>query len=88
MALFAVTYDLMKGKDYQTLWDELERLGGHKALASFYLLDLNNTASEVRDHLRQYIDDDDKLMVVEFVGKPAFTKANAGTNKWIEEHCD
>ena len=87
MANFAITYDLIKRKDYQTLWDELERLGAHKALNSFYLLSIDNSAQVVKDHLAQYIDDDDKLMVVKFTGNPAFTKAHAGTNKWIEENC-
>lgn len=85
MALFAITYDLMKGKDYPKLREEMERLGAHKALASFYLANLaTDDPAVVRDHLKKFIDDDDKLMVVRFVGKPAFTKANAGTNAWVD----
>ena len=36
MAVFIVTYDLNKNKDYETLWEELKRLDGHKAALSFY----------------------------------------------------
>lgn len=86
MALFCISYDLIKGKDYEKLWDELDRLGGHKALESFYLIDLNNTASEVRDHLKGYVDSDDMLMVIEFSKKPAFIKAKPGTNDWLNKH--
>jgi hypothetical protein len=83
MALFAVNYDLVKQKDYQPLWDELARLGAHKALLSMYLVNLDNTAQEVVDHLARYIDNDDRLMVIEFSKKPVFTKALKGTNDWI-----
>jgi hypothetical protein len=67
-----------------SLWDELDRLGGHKALESFYLITLKNTATQVRDHLKGFVDEDDMLMVIEFFKKPAFIKARAGTNKWSE----
>jgi hypothetical protein len=30
MTFFVVSYDLKKNKDYQTLWDEMARLKGHK----------------------------------------------------------
>ncbi|WP_370338349.1 CRISPR-associated protein Cas2 [Parvularcula marina] len=86
MALFAITYDLVERKDYQSLWDEFDRLGGHKALNSFYLISLNNNRQEVVDHFAEYIDEDDRLMVIEFNQKPKFTKALKGTNAWIDRH--
>lgn len=87
MALFAVTYDLIKRKDYPKLWEEFERLGAHKPVRSLYLLNANNTATEVRDHFEQFIDDDDRLFVIEFGKKPKHHKALKGTNDWINEHC-
>lgn len=88
MGLFAISYDLIKRKDYPELWTELERIGAHKALESFYLANLTtDDPAVVRDHLKPYIDNDDMLMVVRFVGRPAFVKAKAGTNKWIEANC-
>jgi len=85
MAYFAITYDLIKRKDYSTLWEEMESLNAHKAMNSFYLLEVNNTATQIKDHLKNFTDADDKLMVVEFSKKPTFTKANAGTNDWLNE---
>lgn len=84
MAFFAVSYDLVKRKDYQTLWDEFKRLNAHKCLRSMYLLDANNTAEEVKDHLKTFIDNDDQLIVVEFSDKPFHHKAFTGTNNWIK----
>lgn len=86
MALFVVSYDLVKRKDYQTLWDAFSELGGQKVLNSMYLIELNNTAQEVVDHFSQYIDDDDRIMAIEFSKKPKFTKALSGTNAWINKH--
>ena len=77
MGLFVVSYDLRKKKDYQALWDEMERLGGHKPLLSVYYLDVDvESASALRDHLSEFIDDDDHLIVVPFTQKPAHQKAN------------
>lgn len=86
MALFVVSYDLVKRKDYQTLWDEFTRLGGQKVLDSMYLIELDNTSQEVVKHFSQYVDDDDRLMAIEFSEKPRFTKALVGTRAWINKH--
>lgn len=86
MALFVVSYDLIKLKDYATLIQELERLGGHRPTLSTWFVSLNSTASEVRAHLAGFVDEDDQLIVVEFSEKPAFTKARSGTNDWIARH--
>ena len=84
MAKFLVTYDLIKDKNYKLLADELERLEGHKALLSVWLLDLTNTTTEVRQHLGGFVDDDDKLFVAEMTVKPSFTKAFKGTSAWLD----
>ena len=84
MTVFVLTYDLMGRKDYQSLWGELERLGGHRALASFWLLNLNNTAAEVHDHFQRFLDSDDKLWVSALTQHYKYSNANPGTNAWIE----
>ena len=86
MALFVISYDLRKNKDYQALWDEMERLEAFKPLESVYLVDLNNSASEVRDHFKGFIDGDDGLLVIEFDTKPAAFKCKQGTAKWIADY--
>ena len=86
MALFTVTYDLIKNKDYDALIGALEDLDTVKVQLSQWLLSANNTAMEVKDHLAQYVDDDDKLMVIEFSKRPQFTKAIKGTNDWLNKH--
>lgn len=67
MKIFFVDYDLRGDRDYQTLYDELNRLHGIRVLESLWSLKLNdNTDCElVRDHLKQFIDSDDGIIVSE-----------------------
>lgn len=85
MAEFAITYDLNKQKNYKALWDELDRLGGHKSARSFYFLDLTaESAKEVRDHFVQFIDNDDILVVVKVLERPATHRPFKGTTAWLD----
>lgn len=84
MANFAVKYQLNEAKDYPKLWEEMERLGGHKVLRSFYFLDVQATAKELRDHLMGYVDQDDAIVVVPMLEKPFTKKAFQGTQAWID----
>lgn len=87
MPLFVVSYDLNRNKDYPQLWDEMSRLGGHRPLESVYFLNVDSqNASELRDHLARFIDEDDQLIVVEFDKKPAHQRARKGTNDWIRDN--
>lgn len=65
MALFFLSYDLRKQRNYQTLYDELNRLKGIRVLESVWSLKLadNNTCANVRDHFQKFIDGDDGIIV-------------------------
>ncbi|MFO6462819.1 hypothetical protein ACK8OR_00380 [Jannaschia sp. KMU-145] len=84
MSLFAVTYDLVAAKDYGSLIDRLKELDTVRVQDSQWLLYAENTAKEVKDHLAEYIDSDDRLMVIEFNKRPAYTLALKGTNAWLD----
>lgn len=87
MPLYVVSYDLNKNKDYQKLWDELERLGGHKPLESVYFVDVNSSnAAALVAHLKDFIDNDDQLIAVEFDHSPGTFRAKSGTKKWLDKH--
>jgi CRISPR/Cas system-associated endoribonuclease Cas2 len=82
---YLVSYDLMKNKDYKRLTDELVRLDAHKALLSVWLLNLmDERASDVRDHLKRFVDEDDKLFVAEITKNAAGWMAFEGTAAWIK----
>lgn len=66
MALYFLEYDLRKQKDYQKLYDELEKFDAVRMLASSWCFNrINTTAAGLRDHFQQFIDDDDGLFVSE-----------------------
>ena len=69
MKVFFVDYDLRGDRDYQTLYDELNRLHGIRVLESLWSLKLNDntTCVSLRDHLMQFIDSDDGIIVSEVV---------------------
>jgi hypothetical protein len=67
MAVFVVSYDLnAPGQNYQPLIDALEAVPHCHPLKSFWLVDVEQTAIEVRDALLSYMDSNDSLAVIEF----------------------
>jgi hypothetical protein len=66
MALYFLSYDLRKQRNYQTLYDELKKFQAVRFLESDWAFKrINTTAAGLRDHFRQFIDADDGLMVSE-----------------------
>jgi len=84
MTTYTVAYDLVKRKDYQSLYDELERLGGHRTQESYWLVNVNNTAKELKDHLASFVDQDDRLWVSELTKNHTYKNALKGTNGWLK----
>ncbi|WP_306257253.1 CRISPR-associated protein Cas2 [Pararhizobium sp. IMCC21322] len=85
MTTYVFTYDLIKQKDYPKLWDELKRLEAHRALNSFWLIDVDSTAKELGEHLRGFVDDDDRTWVSELTNKRSYLAKN-GTNDWLSSN--
>jgi hypothetical protein len=86
MTDYALAYDLVKEQsshDYEPLWAELKRLGGHRTEYSLWLINVNNTAKETCDQLRNYLDKDDRLWGLELTENHYFANATDGTNDWI-----
>ncbi len=74
MKRYLISYDLdQPGQDYTRLISEIERLGGVKILYSEWSLKTTYSAVQVRDHLRQFIDGNDKLLVLGVTGEAAWT---------------
>lgn len=87
MATFTISYDLIKRKDYQTLWNELGRLGAHRTQASYWLVNVNlKTAKELHDHLKHFVDADDSIWVSELTKNHWYSNARGGTNHWIKSN--
>lgn len=66
MSLYFLNYDLRKKRDYQKLYDELEKLKAVRILESLWCFNrLNTSAKELRDYFTNFIDGDDGLCVSE-----------------------
>ena len=64
MALFFLSYDLRNGRDYQKLYDELEKFNAVRMLESCWCFKrININAKGLRDYFTQFIDSDDGLLV-------------------------
>jgi CRISPR/Cas system-associated endoribonuclease Cas2 len=88
MGLFVISYDLNRTKNYQRVYDEMDRLGGHRALESVFLVNLNqDDPNSVLAHFRRFVDDDDTLIVVRFHEAPALFRCRQGTVAWINANC-
>lgn len=73
MALYFLTYDLRKSRNYQILYDELNNFGAVRILESTWCFTrLNTSAKKLRDHFKKYIDSSDALIVSEVTDWASF----------------
>ena len=64
MALYFISYDLRNGKDYQKLYDELNKINAVRMLESCWCFKRFNTDSKnIRDYFKEFIDRDDGLLI-------------------------
>lgn len=89
MNTLLIGYDLNEaGQDYKTLIDEIKELSGGTwwhHLDSTWLIRCELTAKQVRDHLKQFIDKNDELLVINVT---ADNWAGVGFEKydWLHKH--
>ncbi len=67
---YIISYDLVApGRNYQPLYTELEKLGGKRVLLSQWAINSTGTSAvEIRDHLKTFMDANDRLLVTELDG--------------------
>lgn len=73
MARFIISYDLMKGKDYKKITDELVRLGACRVLFSVWVLQSPMSCKALADHLEAFLDLDDRMVVFEATRTSVYT---------------
>ena len=68
MALYFLSYDLRKERDYKKLYDELSSFNAVRVLKSTWCFNrINTSATKLRDHFKSFIDSNDGLLVDESV---------------------
>jgi hypothetical protein len=72
---YLVSYDLDRpDRDYSKFMHEIARIGGVRILYAGWLVKCNISGVRLRDHLSNFIDADDRLVVLGLNGEAAWTK--------------
>ena len=87
MNSYLISYDLMApSKDYPSLISAIKKYGTYaKVLESFWIIKSNQSSSKIRDNLKSYIDENDKLFVAELTGKAAWFNVMC-SNDWLKNN--
>ena len=88
---FLVSYDLNKGEtssEYQRLIKEIKALGTWaKPLESTWFVVSESSASSIRDHLTQFIDGNDEILVMDVTDDNWASRGlNSDVVQWMKSH--
>ncbi len=75
LKLYLVSCDLMQAGDYASFQDRLRTLGARRILERQWALRSTHTAAELKDVLREFLDDRDRIVVTEVGGEWASRRA-------------
>lgn len=81
MALYFITYDLRGERDYKTLYEELSKFGALRMFESSWCFTrYNTTARNLRDYFKQFVDNNDGLVISQIAENESFIHQWAGYN--------
>lgn len=89
MTVYMVGYDLNKaGKNYEGLIEKIKELanGYWHHLDSTWLINSIQTAEQIRNALKPFLDADDELLVCVVSAPGAWHGINAAGSKWLHEN--
>lgn len=86
MACYIISYDLIKERNYDALYDALKSYRTWaKITESTWAVVTDKSATEVREHLLKFIDGDDRLFVVKSGVESAWQNARC-SNEWLKKN--
>lgn len=88
MNTYIITYDLSDpGQDYNALIERIEGYGTWaKIQQSVWLIVTSDTATEITDCLKQYLDENDKLFVAKVSAPAAWFGYQQSVTDWLIKH--
>ena len=88
MKTYLIGYDLNEeDQDYDTLIEKIKEIGNWwHCLDSTWIVKCDNTAVEIRNFLKQFIDTNDKLLVVHLSGEAAWTGFSDECSQWLKNN--
>jgi hypothetical protein len=89
MAIYMIGYDLhpVKGENYDGLFAALEAMGtGYwDCLDSTWLITTEKTPAQIRNEIKQYLKDNDRLLVMRYGDGAAWFGFKDGCQTWLED---
>lgn len=63
---YFLSYDLINTRDYQKLYDELDKFKAKRVLESVWCFKYDaDNSKNLREHFRNFIDRDDRLLIIQ-----------------------
>jgi len=86
MKIYSINYDLRKHRDYDSLYQAIKSYGTYAhVLESVWMIVTERTSAQIRDHLKQYMDRDDGLMVSQSTGEAAWMNLSDDVSRWLKQ---
>ncbi|GKW30899.1 CRISPR-associated endonuclease Cas2 [Pectobacterium brasiliense] len=87
MARYIVTYDLVNRKDYAPLIERIKkyRKWAHP-LESVWIIITSDSSNQVRNTLKEFIDSDDKLLVMKTTRGASWSGLSNSVSEWIKNN--
>ncbi|WP_234942248.1 hypothetical protein [Enterobacter hormaechei] len=87
MPRYIVTYDLVNRRDYSPLIDKIKSYRGWAhPLESVWIIITNETPSQVRDSLSEFLSGDDKLLVMKTAQGASWVGLGGAVSEWIKNN--
>ncbi len=87
MSTFIITYDLISDKDYSKLYEAIKNYGYYAhLLESIWIIKSSTSSTDIRDNLKNYIDDDDKIFVAKLTRECAWKNLSKEVSDWIHNN--
>lgn len=85
---YLISYDLIKTKDYDKLFEGIRSIsnGNCQLLGSVWIIGHNGSATQIRETLKSFIDADDKLLVLKLTGEGAWRNLGESKSEWLKSN--
>ena len=87
MYSYIISYDLISNKDYDSLYKAIRNYGSYAhVLESVWIVKSSSSSTDIRDNLKSYIDNDDKIFVAKLSGQSAWWNLSKEVSDWIHNN--
>lgn len=86
MKCYLISYDLINQRDYDSLHEAIKSYGTWaKITESFWAIVTTQSSTQIRDYLKKFMDNDDRIFVIKSGSEAAWTNSLA-SNEWLKKN--